>query len=240
MPVGVTSANIPVICLSVGSAGNVLSGTITTVASSIPGIDQVLNANAFTDGADSESDQAFRARFQSYLASRSRATLTAVQNAVSTVQQGLIFSISENLSPDGTARAGSFLVVVDDGSGYPSANLLSTVASAVDLVRPIGTTFTVVPPLVLKVTVSLTAYVRPTDVTDSFAPGIEQQITAYLNSLPIGSVASATRVAMSAYSANNAIQNVTSVLLNGFPLDVAPPAGTVIKSGEITVVVNAG
>ena len=97
VPIGVTSANIPVTCLSVGSAGNVLSGTVTTIASSIPGIDQVLNANAFTDGTNSESDQAFRARFQSYLASRARATLTAVQNTVSNVQQGLIFSIAENV-----------------------------------------------------------------------------------------------------------------------------------------------
>jgi uncharacterized phage protein gp47/JayE len=240
VPIGVTSANIPVTCLSVGSAGNVLSGTVTTIASSIPGIDQVLNANAFTDGTDSESDQAFRARFQSYLASRARATLTAVQNTVSNVQQGLIFSIAENVSPDGTARAGSFLVIIDDGSGYPSADLLSTVASAVDLVRPTGTTFTVVPPLVLKVSVSLSANVRATDVTGSLAPAIEDQITTYLNSLPIGCVASATRVAMSAYSANTAIQNVTSVLLNGFPLDIAPPARTIIKSGEITVVVDAG
>jgi Baseplate J-like protein len=117
---------------------------------------------------------------------------------------------------------------------------LSTVASAVDLVRPIGTTFTVVPPVVLKVTVSLTAYVRQTDVTDNLVPAIEAQITAYLNSLQIGCVASATRVAMSAYSANTAIQNVTSVLLNGFALDVAPPTGTVIKAGEITAVVDAG
>ena len=157
-------------------------------------------------GQTPESDQAFRSRFQSYLASRSRATLAAVQNAVSSVQQGLIFSIAENLSPDGTARPGSFLVIVDDGSGYPSADLLSTVASAVDLVRPIGTTFTVVPPVVLKVTVSLTAYVRQTDVTDNLVPAIEAQITAYLNSLQIGCVASATRVAMSAYSANTAIK----------------------------------
>jgi Baseplate J-like protein len=240
VPIGVTSADIPVTCLTAGSAGNVLPGTITTIASSIPGIDQVLNANAFTDGTDSESDQAFRSRFQSYLASRSRATLAAVQNAVSSVQQGLIFSIAENLSPDGTARPGSFLVIVDDGSGYPSADLLSMVASAVDLVRPIGTTFTVAPPVVLKVAVSLTAYVRQTDVTDNLVPAIEAQITAYLNSLQIGCVASATRVAMSAYSANTAIQNVTSVLLNGFALDVAPPAGTVIKAGEITAVVDAG
>jgi uncharacterized phage protein gp47/JayE len=240
IPGGVVTADIPVICVSPGSNGNVLPGTITTIASSLPGIDQVLNANAFTNGADSESDQAFRARFQNYLAGRARATLTAVRSAVANVQQGLLFSIIENLSPDGTVRAGSFLVVVDDGSGYPSVDLLSAVASAVDLVRPVSITFTVVPPLVLTISISLTVDLEAASVVDIYTPAIEQQITSYLNSLPIGGVASVTRVAMSAYAASKAISNVSSVLLNGAPVDIVPPPRTVIKSGQINVVLNAG
>jgi hypothetical protein len=240
VPSGVMSADIPVSCLSAGSAGNVLPGTITAIASSLPGIDQVINANAFTDGTDAEGDQAFRARFQNYLASRARATLTAIRAAISNVRQGIIFSIIENIIPDGTPRAGSFLVIVDDGSGFPSSDLLSSVASAVDLVRPIGTTFIVVPPLVLMVSVSLIAYVEPTDLADNYVQAIQAQITAYLNGLSVGCVASVTRVAVSAYSANTAIQNITSVLLNDVAADITPPARTVIKAGQITVVVNVG
>ena len=138
------------------------------------------------------------------------------------VQQGLIFSVVENISPDGTARIGSFLVIIDDGSGYPSTDLLSRVATAVDLVRPVGTSFTVVPPLVLKVDVSLTATVGHTNIQDNLTPAVEQQITTYLNSLPIEEVASVTRVALSAYAANPGIQNVTSVLLNGQSADATP------------------
>ncbi len=166
-PVGVVSADIPVTCLSSGHR-KCSARTITTIASSVPGIDQVLNANAFTDATDSETDQAFRARFPSYMDSRTRATLAAIQNAVSSVKQGLIFAIAENVAPDGTARVGSFLVIVDDGSGYPSTELISAVASAIDQVRPIGTTFTVMAPLVLKVDVSLTACVGSTSPRHHF------------------------------------------------------------------------
>jgi len=240
VPIGVVSADIPVTCLSSGSVGNVVAGTITTIASSVPGIDQVLNANAFTDGTDCETDPAFRARFSSYMDSRSRATLAAVQNAVSSVQQGLIFAVAENVAADGTAKVGSFLLIVDDGSGYPSTELLSTVASAIDQVRPIGTTFTVMAPLVLIVDVSLTACVGSTDPTDTLTTPIQQEITNYLNSRPIECVGSVTRVAMSAYSASSSIRNITSVLLNGLAADVAPLPHTVIKAGQIAVIVNAG
>jgi uncharacterized phage protein gp47/JayE len=239
VPVGVVSADIPVTCLSSGSVGNVVAGAITTIASALPGIDQVLNTNAFTNGADSETDQAFRARFSTYMDSRARATLAAVENAVSTVQQGLIFTIAENVSFDGTARVGSFLVIVDDGSGYPSSELVSAVANAIDQVRPIGTTFTVIAPLVLKVDVSLTACVGSTGPTDTLTTPIQQEITNYLDSRPIECVASLTRVATSAYTASSSIQNITSVLLNGLPADVAPLPHTIIKAGQITVVVNA-
>ncbi len=240
VPVGIVSADIPVTCLSSGRIGNVVAGAITTIASAVPGIDQVLNANAFTDATDSETDQAFRARFSSYMDSRTRATLAAIQNAVSSVKQGLIFAIAENVAPDGTARVGSFLVIVDDGSGYPSTELISAVASAIDQVRPIGTTFTVMAPLVLKVDVSLTACVGSTSPTDTLTLPIQQEITNYLNSRPIECAASATRVATSAYSASSSIQNVTSVLLNGMAADVSPMPHTVIKAGQITVIVNAG
>ena len=51
---------------------------------------------------------------------------------------------------------GSFVVTVDDGSGSPSTALLSTVQTAIDAVRPVGSIFSVQPPTVLTADVSLT------------------------------------------------------------------------------------
>lgn len=240
VPSGVSAADMPVACLTSGSIGNVLAGTIVTVASSLPGIDQVINASGFENGSDAEEDAAFRTRFQSHLTNRARATISAVRSAISAVRQGLGVLISENTNPDGTARRGSFLVVVDDGSGYPSADLLSAVATAVDLVRPVGTAFTVIPPIVLSINVSLTIFVSPGTASSECETTVRRQVTSYLNGLPIEGLASATRVAQSAYSAGAAILNVADVTLNGAPTDLSPLPRSVVKAGVITVVVDAG
>ena len=101
IPSGVPSADLPVMCITYGSIGNVLSGTINVISASLPGVDQVNNANPLSNGVDAETDQAFRSRFQGYLASRSRATLGAVQNAIANVRQGLDVAIEQNTGPGG-------------------------------------------------------------------------------------------------------------------------------------------
>ncbi|MGD0103385.1 MAG: baseplate J/gp47 family protein [Rhodopila sp.] len=240
LPSGVSSADVPIICTTSGSVGNVLSGTVTVIAASLPGVDQVNNPDPLSNGANAETDRAFRQRFQSYLASRSRATLTAVQNVINNVQQALNFVILENTMPGGTAQAGSFVVIVDDGTGYPSSSLLSDVATAVETMRPIGTTFAVIHPQVLTASVTLTATLSSTSVAALIVPMIQNYIFVYLNTLPIGSSASVTRVAQNAYLAGPGVQNIAGILLNGSSADMAPPAGTVIKAGQITVAVNDG
>jgi phage-related baseplate assembly protein len=240
IPSGVSSADVPVTCTTGGTVGNVLAGAVSVIATSLPGIDLVTNGNPFANGIDAESDQAFRNRFQNYLASLSRATLSAVRSAIANVQQELHVMIQENVAADGTSCVGSFLVTVDDGSGYPPATLLSSVGTAVDSVRPIGTTFAVLPPLVLPVNVSLTATLKPGAVASQYVTAIQNQVAEYLNGLPIGRIASATRVAQSAYLAGQDVENVIGVLLNGLMADVLPPNRTVVKAGTVTVNVNDG
>ena len=240
LPSGVASADLPVVCRTGGSAGNVLAGKITVIAASLPGIDQVNNAGPLTDGEDAESDQAFRSRFQNYLASRSRATLLAVQNAIASIQQGLDVAIQENTAPDGSIRAGSFLVIVDDGTGYPPSSLLSNVATAVDSVRPIGTTFAVIAPTVLTVNVTLTARLNSAAVGSQSVTSIRNYIAVYLNSLPIGASASVTRLAQNAYLSGSGLVNISGILLNASPSDIIAPPLAVIKAGTITVTTNDG
>ncbi len=120
VPAGISSATVPVVCNQTGAQSNVVPGAIVTIASSLPGIDQVTNADAFTAGRDAETDGLFRARFVEYLAALSRATPVAVQSAVGNVQQGLAISLLENTAADGSVAPGRFLVVIDDGSGFPS------------------------------------------------------------------------------------------------------------------------
>jgi len=235
VPSGVASADLPVVCTFAGSIGNVLSDTINVIAASLPGIDQVTNASPLANGSDAETDRFFRDRFQGYLASRSRATLAAVRNAVASVRQGLDVAIYENTGAGGVPQIGALLVIIDDGSGDPSTDLLSSVASAIDAVRPVGTTFSVVPPVVLTVNVALEAhFISAADATQGVA-GIENLVATYLNSLPIGQVASMTRVAQQAYRAGPQLQNVKGIQLNGAASDIVPSALMVIQAGQIGV-----
>jgi uncharacterized phage protein gp47/JayE len=240
IPSGVAVADLPVVCASGGMIGDVLPGMISVIAASLSGVDQVTNANPLSNGADAESDQAFRYRFQGYLASRSRATIGAVRNAIANVRQGLDVAIKENTGPDGTSLVGAFLVIVDDGSGYPSADLLSDVASAVDLVRPIGTTFAIVAPKILAVNVSLAAEFASSDAATKGLPSMQTYIANYLNGLPIGAVASITRIAQQAYRVGDDVRNVTNIRLNGALTDIVPSPLTVIKAAQVLVSTNDG
>lgn len=240
IPGGVASADLPVICTTTGSTGNVLAGTISVIAASLPGVDQVNNANPLTDGTDAEIDQAFRSRFQGYLMSLSRATLGAVQHAIAGVRQGLDVAVEQNTGPGGTPQLGALLVIVDDGTGFPSTDLLSSVASAVDSVRPVGTTFAVVPPQVLTVNVSMTAEFVSSNAAALGISKIQNYVASYLSSLPIGGTASITRVAQHAYRAGPDLQNITGIELNGGITDVVPPPLTVIKAGQVEVLSSDG
>jgi len=51
------------------------------------------------------------------------------------------YTIQENVVPGGGTQMGSFVVTVDDGSGDPPPSLLTTVATAVEAVRPVGSSY---------------------------------------------------------------------------------------------------
>jgi phage-related baseplate assembly protein len=232
---GVASLDLPVTALTPGRAGNVQAGTISLLASAMPGIDSVSNLTTLQNGLDAESDNAFRNRFHNFIASRSRATPLAVGYAISSIQQGLNYAIQENTDPSGLPHMGSFMVTVDDGSGSPSTALLSTVQTAIDAVRPVGSIFSVRPPMVLTVGVSLTITVATGTSKAPIQALVGNAIGIYINSLPIGAGLPLTRLAQIAYSASEAVVNVSAVLANGSAGDITVPATGVVKAGVIAV-----
>jgi uncharacterized phage protein gp47/JayE len=232
---GIASILVPVAAMVAGSAGNVQAGSIRLLASAIPGIDTVTNAAAFQNGMDAESDAAFRARFQSFFGSRSRATSLSVGYAIISVQQGLNYTIQENVDASGSTCHGSFIVTVDDGSGSPSTTLLTTVNAAVDAVRPVGSVFAVLPPTVITADISLTIVVSVGTAKMGVIGPVANAIANYINALPIGATLPLTRLAQLAYAASTAVTNVTQVTINGAALDLTAPLASVIKAGVVSV-----
>ena len=232
---GISSVTLPIQAAAVGVAGNVQAGAISLLATALPGIDGVTNAAPLFGGVDSESDASLRQRFRNYLASLSRATLVAVQSAVSNVQLGLSFVVKENLSPDGTAHPGNFLVVVDDGTGAPAPSLLTEISLAVEAVRPVGTSFAVLAPTLLPAAISLAVSSDGSIPQPVLASLVSSAITAYVDSLPIGAALPFSRITQVAFAASPSVTNVTSVSLNGGSADLSPGSIGVIRTSTVQV-----
>lgn len=232
---GVASLTLPVQALVPGSGSNVLAGQCNMLAYPIPGVDTVSNANPFTSGVDAETDAALRTRFVSYLASLSRATKTAIANAITSVQPNLTFTVTENPLANGVPQYGYFAVVVDDGSGAPSSQLLQAVSSAIDAVRPITSTFGVVGPYKLNAVVNLTI-TTPAASHATLTAQVAAALVAYINSLPLGQSLPYTRLAQVAYDTSPLVTNVTGVSLstnNGVSNGIT--YGSVNAGGDLTV-----
>ncbi|QOR55293.1 MAG: hypothetical protein SHS37scaffold220_62 [Phage 67_12] len=232
--VGVTSAAATVLSTSAAAAGNAVAGVINTIGSALVGIDTVTNPAGFTTGADAESDAAFRARFVSYISALSKGTRAAVGNAISSVQQGMNYTITEDLTYGGAYQLGYFFAVVDDGSGHPSGTLLSTISNAIDAVRPIGSTFGVFAPVVVTANVAMTLTTAAGYVHASVVALVNAALTAYINALPLGTSLPYSRLALIAYGASPGVLNVTAITLNSGTADLTATPLQAIKCGTLT------
>jgi uncharacterized phage protein gp47/JayE len=230
MAVGVMSIDLPILATVAGASGNVLPNTITLLASPVPGIDFLSNATATIGGGDPETDVAFRARFANFWAARSRATVDAIGYAISSVRSNLSYAIQENMNPSGQFTLGSILIIVADGSGSLSDDLLNSLSLSIEAVRPIGSTFSIQPPQSIQVQVSLSVELPP----DSSPSGVEAELAtslaSYINQRPIGSTLSITRISQVVYQTERQIINVSNITINDQAIDlIAPATGSFIS-----------
>lgn len=235
LTVGISSVNVPVVANTAGTLANVVIGGISSIAGSIVGVDTVTNANAFTNGSNAEADAALRTRFVAYVASLSKATKAAVAYAITSLQIGLSYTLVENFTYGGVAQGGYFYVVVDDGTGAPGSTLLTSVANAIDAVRPFTSTFGVFAPVVVNAAVAMTATIAAGYDTVATKALAVAALKAYINSLPLGQSLTYSRLAQVAYDASPGITNLTAILLNGGTADLAATSQQVIKWNSVTV-----
>jgi uncharacterized phage protein gp47/JayE len=229
---GIASLTVTVRAINGGSQGNVLAGVITQVIQALPGFDTVTNAAALTNGVDAETDAAMRARFILYITSLSKATKNAVAAAILSVQQGLTYTLTEDLTYTGSAAPGTFYVVVDNGTGAPGSAIVNLVYAAIDAVRAVGISFAVYQPVVITANWSLTITVGSAYVKATYQPIVQSAINLYINSLTLGQSLPYTKLEQIAYeAAPGIITNVTAVGLNSGTSDLTATNQQVIKAG---------
>jgi hypothetical protein len=197
-------------------------------------VDTVTNAAAFLNGVDAESDAAYRARFVLFINSLSKGIKAAIASAVAGVQQGLNHTLTENEDYSGSFKPGYFYVVVDDGTGAASADLLARVSAAVEAVRGFTINYGVFAPSVVAANVVMTitsaaGYTHATVVGD-----VGTALATFPNSLKLGVSVPYTQLASVAYAVAG-VQNVTAVNLNSGTADLSANAKQRIVAGTITV-----
>lgn len=232
---GVISLEVPVRADTAGAAGNAQPGTVTLITGSVLYVDKVTNPAAFVGGQDAESDDDFRARFRMWIASLSKATRAAIAFALSNVQRGVSFTLTENVSWDGRPQPGYFYAVIYDGSGMPPRELLDRAYRAIDDVRGFTIAFGVFRPVVIYVKVIL-SFTTDNEADHSKVAGlIEAAVSQYIADLHPGQLLAYTRIIRVAYAASPLVTNVTYLTLNDGKADLAASSKQVIRKGQITV-----
>lgn len=236
---GVSNISVPVQCQAAGAIGNVPIGAICLMGTAISGIDTVTNPAAFLNGSDQETDAELRARFPLWLAAKASASRAAVGNAVLGVQTGLSYSLRDGLAADDTARSGYFTVVLNDGSGVPSDQLLTQVYEAVDEVRALGVAFGVRAPSLLVLNVSMTVVVPASVGTEQAITAIQNAIAQDIAGTTVGSGYAYSRLSYLAYvGAGLTVTSVLDVRLNGSQLDIPANGDQALAVGSIQISVT--
>lgn len=232
---GVVSLTVPVRADTAGAAGNAQTDTVTVIVGSIPYVDSVMNSDPFTGGKDAEQDDAFRARFVLWIASLSKATKAALGYALSSMQAGVTYTLTENKTYEGVAKPGYFYAVVDDGSGEPSDTFIEQAYTALEAVRGFTVSFAVFRPVKRLANVTLTVTTEASANHAAVIELVQSAIKMHIASLSLGQLLAYTQLVKVAYDASPLVTNVTSLMLNNGAADLAASEKEVIRPGTVTV-----
>ncbi len=222
--------DLAVVARDIGQAGNVRTGEISLLGSSLPGLDAVTNAVPLIGGLDAEADAALRTRFGAFIDSRTRATSQAIGFVLGGLAQGLSWTISERVDGAGLPRAGHFTVTLDDGTGTAPRALLDRAAAAIDAVRPIGGTFSVRAPGLVRADVVMRVAGPPVAVAAAKAA-----VGAHVAALPIGGWLVLSRLIQVAHDSNALVSGVYGVTVNGLAQDLVVTSSQLIRAGMLDV-----
>lgn len=97
IPSGGTVA-VPIRAIELGNTSNVLAGTITTIVNPLTGVTSVTNTTATTGGANVETDEALRSRYNESISVGGASTTEAIKAEILTVANVIDATVTENVT----------------------------------------------------------------------------------------------------------------------------------------------
>jgi uncharacterized phage protein gp47/JayE len=173
-PSGATYVTGMVTCATTGVIGNVASGTITNITSTIPGVDSASNPEAFVDGANVETNDQLKARVPLYIQGLKQGNEAAIRAAALSVP-GIVLSKAERTA------AGQVTAYVSSQSGVLSSSQLTQVKNAIETAAAFGMEANVVTPTVSYITITMDITYNPNNFSkDIINSGIKSTIYDFI------------------------------------------------------------
>lgn len=252
IPAGNTFADVPVAAVTPGIAGNLPANSLFAIGNPPPGFLSASNLVAFQNGADAETPDQQKLRFNSYVSTLARGTLNALDYGLrlatvldsqgNVVERVRYTSLVEPYLTDPTQPVALVQAYVHNGTGSTSPQLVSNALMSIDgsydaLGKPIpgwkaaGVKVTVAAATEQQVSVTGTIHLAPNQVAATVQAAVQAAISAYIAGLTIGApyyLAEATALAM----AMSGVANWTAALPAA---DVIPTASVKLMPGAFTL-----
>lgn len=191
IPAGGT-VDVPIRAIELGNTSNVLANTITTIVNPLTGVTAVTNAAATTGGADVETDESLRARYDESISLGGASTTSAIEAELLQVQNVVDARVTENVTMatvDGVP-AKAFEAMVYGGTNADIADAIyRTKAAGIqafgDIIVPVTDDYGQVHNIGFSRVAEITIYVNVTLTTDDDFPidgltTIETNIIKYI------------------------------------------------------------
>jgi len=149
---GAVSVTGSATCITIGTAGNISSGTLVNLSTPIIGISGTTNPFDVTNGANLEKDEDFRKRLPSHLLGLKRGNEDSILAAAYSIA-GISYA---DITPN-TPNLGTFTLFITTETGVVDNVLKARVLSAVNEVKAFCITPNIVAPSISGVTIEFEA-----------------------------------------------------------------------------------
>ena len=182
LAVGSTSVTVPAEAEQPGRDGNAAAGTVTTLITVPPGIEQVTNQKPFTGGADPEGDESLRARLTQSYAALPNGTNAAFYRNQALKDEG-VFSANVVPKEQGLGTVGVYL----GASGAAAdSETVQRVQAMFDELREINVLVTVAAAQTVSCPVTVQIVPCAGMSFEAASDGVEEAVQAYFAGLGVG------------------------------------------------------
>lgn len=225
---GQLTVNARIKALVAGSGGNLQPGKIVKVLTG--GADDVTNEFTISGGSDEEADADYRKRFVLWINSRPGGIEASIYEAALGVQSGLNVKLLENITPAGDEQGGFFTVIVDDGTGEPSEELIQQEIDAIRPRRGFTIQYDVVGPTAEDVEVAMVIVLDEDFESAGILSIVKDALFEYINGLEIGESLYLSKLIAVAVGISGVISvQPHSTLINGEEEDLIADGRTVVR-----------